>query len=139
MGDNENIFIIRKRDICIFIWNNYTQQLKLSRISQSLSISERSCERIIHDHLHTTVKYLINAVRFYKTIEHYERVGGNIVQAAIENGFSDRQNFNTWWNRLMKVPFDHQNFDAREIKKEASSEYTELIEKILAVIPENLK
>ncbi len=69
MGDHQNIFIDRKRDICIFIWYNYTQQLKLPRISQFLSLSERSCERIVDDHLHTTFKYLINAIRFYKTIE----------------------------------------------------------------------
>lgn len=139
MGNSESIIFERKRDICIFIRNNFTKKITLTDLSNALSMSERSCERTIHDHLQTKFHILLNAVRFYKTIEFYELRGGTIVHSAIENGFSDRQVFRNWWNRWMNIPLDHNVIDSGKINKELNSEYNEIIGKILLLIPDNMK
>jgi len=139
MSNSDNIIVKRKRDICIFIWNNYMKKITLTDLSKALSLSERTCQRLIHDHLQTKLNLLLNAVRFYKTIEYYQRHGGNIVHCAIENGFQDRQVFRQWWKRWVNTPINHQNIDYEKIKTELSDEYNELIEKILSLIPDNIK
>jgi AraC-like DNA-binding protein len=139
MDNLKNIHQRRRRDLCMFIWGNYEKQLTLKDIANALSISERTCERIIHDRFHTRLKPLLNAVRFYKTIQNYTHQKNNISQSALENGFTDRQTFKRWWNRWVALSFDHQIYDPEIIQENTNSEYNEIIDRIISCIPDHIK
>ncbi len=139
MDNLENIHQRRRRDLCIFIWENYENQLTLKDIANALSISERTCERVIHDHLHSRLKDLINAVRFYKTIDHYEYHKGNLIKSAMDNGFTDRRNFQNWWTKWMNIPLNHAEVENNSLMNNMESEYKELIDTIMPAISKSDK
>jgi AraC-like DNA-binding protein len=139
MDNSENIIRIRKQKICSYLWNNYYNNITLHMLAEVIHVSERTCERAIHDHLHTRLKNLVNAIRFYKTIDHYKKHQENIFKSAIANGFTDRRNFQRWWNKWMNIPLDHAQVDIDSILRNMKSEYTEFITMIKSYIPENYR
>jgi len=137
MGNSENTLYIRKQKICLYVWRNYNNDISLKKLSQELHLSERTCERVIHDHLHSRLKDLINAVRLYKTIDHYQHHNEDIIKSAIANGFTDRRNFQRWWNKWMNTQLDHVQLETTSILRNMKSEYKALINTVISCIPEN--
>jgi len=128
----------RRRDFCIFIWNNYSKPLTLKDTGKAIHTSERTIERCILDHFQAGFKEVLNAVRFHKTIKHHAQHGGNIAHSALENGFSDRQTFLRWWNRWMNIPLNHQKLDNETITRGLRKDYKNLIKRIQSFIPEKM-
>jgi AraC-like DNA-binding protein len=86
--------------ICRYIESHYGEDMHMSDILKHFYISEKRCRSIINGYLHTSFPRLLNTVRLYKTIRLYSfDTQQSIVQAAIESGFMDKQNFIYWWKR----------------------------------------
>jgi AraC-like DNA-binding protein len=90
--------------ICRFIESRYTKDIHMNDILNHLYISEKRCRSVINGYLHTSFPRLLNTVRLLKTIELYSTDSQqSIVQAAIESGFMDKQNFIYWWKRCTTI------------------------------------
>jgi len=139
MGNSENVLDIRNQKICSYLWNNCNNDISLHALAQELHVSVRTCECVIHDHLHSRLKDLINAVRFYKTIDHYKHHNEDIIKSAIANGFTDRRKFQRLWDKWMNTPLDHAHLETKTIKQNMKSKYRALINTVMNCIPDHIK
>jgi AraC-like DNA-binding protein len=90
--------------ICRYIESRHEEDIHMSDILKYFYISEKRCRSIINRYLRTSFPRLLNTVRLYKTIRLYSAVSQHsIVQAAIDSGFMDKQNFIYWWKRCTSI------------------------------------
>ena len=138
MGREDDIYYQRKRDICIYLFNQYKDKITLDSMVKDLHYSKRNIERTINEQLDAGLCQAVNAIRLHKTIEQYIKHKTPIYKSAQQNGFPDRRLLFKWWNRWMTIPLDHQQINKSTIDQHMSTEYKELTENIFSCIDDNV-
>ncbi len=134
MGNSDHRHLKYLQNICTYLFMNYTKPLTIDKMAVDLHISKRKVQRIIHDHFHTTFKKLLNAIRLYKTIEHYKQNNESILSLALECGFTEERLLKDWWRKCITVPFNKIGKITDPIEANFNEECRYVLEKMLNCI-----
>ncbi len=93
--------------ICRFIDEHYREDITIDILKCHLHTSRSTIYRIFRTKLKTKPRFLLNAVRMYKTIASvHTRDKKTLVETALYHGFSDENLVEHWCKKLLKVNLD---------------------------------